>query len=35
MNGFAVRYAGTELVVMAVDIREDPATVAAFHERSR
>lgn len=32
MNGFAVRYAGTGLVVLAVDIREDPATVATFHD---
>jgi thiol-disulfide isomerase/thioredoxin len=32
MNGFAVRYAATGLVVLAVDIREDPATVAAFHD---
>ncbi len=32
MNGFAVRYSDTGLVVLAVDIREDPATVAAFHD---
>jgi thiol-disulfide isomerase/thioredoxin len=32
MNGFAVRYAATGLVVLAVDIREDPATVAGFHD---
>jgi thiol-disulfide isomerase/thioredoxin len=32
MNGFAVRYAGTGLVVLAVDIREDPATVTTFRD---
>ncbi len=30
MNGFAVRYADTGLVVLAVDIREDEGTVATF-----
>jgi hypothetical protein len=30
MNGFAVRYAGAGLVVVAVDVREDEATVVAF-----
>jgi len=32
MNGFAVRYASTGLVVVAVDIREDEGTVLAFAE---
>ena len=30
MNGFATRYADTGLVVIAVDVREDEAAVAAF-----
>jgi thiol-disulfide isomerase/thioredoxin len=30
MNGFATRYAGDGLVVIAVDIREDEGTVAEF-----
>ena len=30
MNGFATRYAETGLVVVAVDVREDEAAVAAF-----
>ena len=30
MNGFAARYAGTGLVVIAVDVREDEGAVAAF-----
>jgi thiol-disulfide isomerase/thioredoxin len=30
MNGFAVRYADDGLVVIAVDVREDEGTVAAF-----
>jgi thiol-disulfide isomerase/thioredoxin len=30
MNGFAVRYADTGLVVIAVDVREDEGTVADF-----
>lgn len=30
MNGFAVRYADTGLVVVAVDIREDEGTVGTF-----
>lgn len=30
MNGFAARYAGTGLIVLAVDILEDEGTVAAF-----
>ena len=30
MNGFAVRYAETGLVVLAVDVREDEATVGSF-----
>ena len=32
MNGFATRYADTGLTIVAVDIREDEATVAAFAE---
>jgi thiol-disulfide isomerase/thioredoxin len=32
MNGFAVRYADRGLVVLAVDIREDRATVTAFRD---
>ena len=30
MNGFAARYADTGLVVIAIDIREEEGTVAAF-----
>jgi thiol-disulfide isomerase/thioredoxin len=30
MNGFAARYADTGLVVLAIDVREDEGTVAAF-----
>lgn len=30
MNGFAVRYAGSGLVIVAVDIKEDEAAVKAF-----
>ena len=30
MSGFAARYAATGLVVVAVDVREDEGTVAAF-----
>ena len=30
MNGFAVRYATTGLIVLAVDVREDEGTIAAF-----
>jgi peroxiredoxin len=33
MNGFAARYADDGLVVIAVDIREDEGTVAAFAQR--
>jgi thiol-disulfide isomerase/thioredoxin len=33
MNGFAARYAEEGLVVIAVDVREDEGTVAAFAER--
>ena len=33
MNGYAARYADKGLVVIAVDIREDEGTVAAFGER--
>lgn len=33
MNGFAARYAGNGLVVIAVDIREDEGTVAEFAQR--
>ncbi|HEY6014420.1 MAG TPA: TlpA disulfide reductase family protein, partial [Candidatus Limnocylindrales bacterium] len=33
MNGFAARYAGTGLVVIAVDVREDEGTVAGFAQR--
>lgn len=32
MNGFAARYADQGLVVIAVDVREDEGTVAAFAE---
>lgn len=30
MNGFAVRYAAKDLVVLAIDVKEDEGTVAAF-----
>ncbi len=30
MNGFAVRYADSGLVVIAIDVREEEGTVAAF-----
>src|SRR4029077_18285738 len=30
MNGFAARYASANLVVVAIDVREDGSTVAAF-----
>jgi len=33
MNGFAARYGDTGLVVIAVDVREDEGTVAAFADR--
>jgi thiol-disulfide isomerase/thioredoxin len=33
MNGFAARYAGTGLVVLAVDVREDEGTVASFAQQ--
>jgi thiol-disulfide isomerase/thioredoxin len=33
MNGFAARYGETGLVVIAVDVREDEGTVAAFADR--
>lgn len=33
MSGFAARYANTGLVVVAVDIREEEGTVAAFAQR--
>jgi peroxiredoxin len=33
MNSFALRYADAGLVVIAVDVREDEATVAAFADR--
>ena len=33
MSGFMARYEGNGLVVMAVDIREDEGTVAAFADR--
>ncbi len=33
MSGFAARYADTGLVVIAIDIREEEGTVAAFAER--
>ena len=33
MSGFAARYADDGLVVIAVDIREDEGTVAAFAQR--
>lgn len=32
MNGFAVRYAKDGLVVLAIDVKEDEGTVAAFAE---
>ena len=33
MNGFAVRYADDGLVVLAIDVKEEEGTVAAFAER--
>jgi cytochrome c biogenesis protein CcmG/thiol:disulfide interchange protein DsbE len=33
MNGFAARYAGDGLVVIAIDIQEDEGTVATFAQR--
>jgi len=33
MNGFAARYADQGLVVIAVDVREDEGTVAAFAQQ--
>ena len=33
MNGFAARYADQNLVVIAIDIREDEGTVAAFAQQ--
>ena len=33
MSGFAARYAGTGLVVLAIDVREDEGTVAGFAQR--
>jgi cytochrome c biogenesis protein CcmG/thiol:disulfide interchange protein DsbE len=33
MNGYATRYANTGLVVIAVDVKEDEGTVAAFVEQ--
>lgn len=33
MNGFAARYADDGLVVLAIDVKEDEGTVAAFAER--
>jgi thiol-disulfide isomerase/thioredoxin len=33
MNGFAARYAESGLVVIAVDVKEDEGTVAAFADR--
>ena len=33
MNGFAVRYADSGLVIVAIDIKEDAATVKAFADR--
>ncbi len=32
MNGFAARYAKNDLVVLAIDVKEDEGTVAAFAE---
>ena len=32
MNGFATRYAENDLVVLAIDVKEDEGTVAAFAE---
>ena len=33
MNGFAARYASTGLVILAIDVKEDEGTVAAFADR--
>jgi thiol-disulfide isomerase/thioredoxin len=33
MSGFAARYGGTGLVVLAIDVREDEGTVAGFAQR--
>jgi thiol-disulfide isomerase/thioredoxin len=33
MNGFAARYAGTGLVIIAIDVKEEEGAVAAFAER--
>lgn len=33
MNGFAARYADEELVILAIDVREEEGIVAAFAER--
>ena len=33
MNGFATRYANTGLVILAIDVKEDEGTVAAFADR--
>ena len=33
MNGFAARYATTGVVILAIDVKEDEATVAAFAEQ--
>ena len=33
MNGFAARYASTGLVILAIDVKEDEGTVAAFADQ--
>jgi thiol-disulfide isomerase/thioredoxin len=33
MNGFATRYASAGLVILAIDVKEDEGTVAAFADR--
>jgi thiol-disulfide isomerase/thioredoxin len=35
MNGFAARYAAAGLVVVAVDVREDEGTIAAFAQQMK
>jgi thiol-disulfide isomerase/thioredoxin len=33
MNGFATRYASTGLLILAIDVKEDEGTIAAFADR--
>jgi thiol-disulfide isomerase/thioredoxin len=33
MNGFAAKYASTGLVILAIDVKEDEGTIAAFAEQ--